>query len=320
MGSMYNCRTPTAAIDIWRLIISDAQEFMNNHFNELIDAVQTMATKKNLTSLNGPCYWLSVACALCSLTADHSAYNVKKLEESFNQLFFTIFKSLVDRIKSDVQNDLVNIFVLKKALPASNVTTTKVKSWTLSDLIQYYNEYVTALSNYNVPKPCIQSLFKLILAHVNQQLVNYLFTHTSSCTVENGFNIKLNLSLLDEWLTVKDLKIPGVSRLQRVLEAATLISLDKQTLLSCKDSTVVLSVCPSLTPRQIQQLVENIRFDKSFGQEANPTVYDWFRRAVPTPEKDFLVGDLVISTSRLVSKYYPFWKRTKVLSPNPIRL
>jgi len=305
MGRMRGINVPTAVNDLWQsLSSSDLTLILNNNYiPDIIAAIQTSATKQKMISLNASCYWLSTVCAICSLITEQTDPGLKQLEETFNQLFFTIFKYLLDKFKSEVKSQLVSAF-----LNSNDSSNCKVKGWEFADFIQYLSEYVKPLTNYNAPKRCLQSLVRLFMAHVNQILFNHLIVTKSACTAANGFKIKLNLSLLEEWLNSKNLRQNSISRLKRIMEAATLISLDRHSINT--DGTIVTSACPTLTVGQIKQLLENTRFDTSFGQ-SNPTFFDWVHHLATTSgvtQSESCIGELIINQQRSVSKVFPYWQ------------
>src|SRR5690242_16263201 len=91
------------------------------------------------------------------------------------------------------------------------------------------------------------------------------------------------------------------------MEATTLISLDRNTVNA--DGSVVSTACPTLTVGQIKQLLENTRFDTSFGQ-SNPTLFDWVHHLATTTgtEREVSIGELVIDQKKSVSKVFPYWQ------------
>jgi len=90
------------------------------------------------------------------------------------------------------------------------------------------------------------------------------------------------------------------------MEAATLISLPREIVGS--DGTIVLSACPNLSVGQIQHLVENTKFDTSYGQ-SNPTLFDWLKHLAATTmidKNEVHIGEYLANKNRNVSKTFTY--------------
>lgn len=136
--------------------------------------------------------------------------------------------------------------------------------WTMSDVVRLFDEMLAVFKCYSLPVPLIRSLFESFVFTINRLLFNMLLSESDYCTAGNGIQIKLNLSQLHEWLSVKSNK-PFVGRaaqmLTEVTEAATVLSLDKSVLVEDNGSAMGV-ICPSLTLAQIKQLVVSFQPDK----------------------------------------------------------
>ena len=83
--------------------------------------------------------------------------------------------------------------------------------WTMSDVVRLFDEMLAVFKCYSLPVPLIRSLFESFVFTINRLLFNMLLSESDYCTAGNGIQIKLNLSQLHEWLSVKSNK-PFVGR------------------------------------------------------------------------------------------------------------
>jgi len=136
--------------------------------------------------------------------------------------------------------------------------------WTMSDVVRLFEELLAVFKCYSLPVPLIQSLFESFVFVINRLLFNILMSEAELCTAGNGFQIKLSLSQLHEWLSAKANKAyvgKAGQKLKEVTEAATVLSLDKSVLVEDNGAPMKV-ICPSLSLTQIKQLAVSFQPDK----------------------------------------------------------
>jgi len=144
------------------------------------------------------------------------------------------------------------------ALIASAVYATEIGTlvWDIDDLITFLSDILFSVKRFNIPVKIHCKLFENMMALINLTMINKLLSNAELCTSANGFQIKLVINKIEEWLDHKNVKIHiGSSRkkIRPLSEAATLLTLDKNMIF--KDDSIISSICPSLNFIQIRHLV-----------------------------------------------------------------
>jgi len=254
-----------------------------------------------------------------------SPYN--DLMENLNILFYSIFNAILKHFVAVVCPHLTSIFTkpvnmrvkrLHPSFPRYRLPIitehllipdyVKELPWDLSDIQSFISELLITFWRFSLPSSLIRSLFASFLSSLNSFLFNQLLTTEELCTAANGFQIKLTLSLFEEWLSAKDIKtyIENPSELlKKLAEAATLLTLHKQLLAS--DSSAISLVCPSLSPEQVDQLITHSRSDTSLGQPPSTTLFDWLRKVVGSEVNAELLERTDVDADLIVSEVYSHW-------------
>jgi len=100
------------------------------------------------------------------------------------------------------------------------------------------------------------------MANMNRLMVNNLMSCKELCTAANGFQIKLAISRIEDWMDHKTLKAyvgNAGKKLKMLSECATVLTLDKSVLVN--DDAVIPRVCATLNLHQIKQLVVSFHPD-----------------------------------------------------------
>eukprot|EP01123_Difflugia_compressa_P001286 TRINITY_DN1146_c2_g3_i1.p1 TRINITY_DN1146_c2_g3~~TRINITY_DN1146_c2_g3_i1.p1 ORF type:complete len:1145 (+),score=213.32 TRINITY_DN1146_c2_g3_i1:199-3633(+) len=269
-GKFNGMATPSAAIDIWTWITSyDILISNSSNFTMLLNAIQLVATNLKMVTLNASIYWLSTVCALTCLVATDNKQTIKRLEPELNHLFFQIFKSIQDHLYETILPHLENIFTSKDKLHRhpSFIWKPTGSPMDITDLLRNMSTLLTSCVNNNLPKTCIRSIFRHFLARLNQGTFNVLVNKPDLCTAENGFNIKLNINLIQEWLSQKDVLFHVLNtgkRFEQLSQASTLLTIDKNILQN--DENLLREVCPSLDLPFVRFLIKNSKTDTSLNQ------------------------------------------------------
>jgi len=129
----------------------------------------------------------------------------------------------------------------------------------IENLITFLSDILYSLKRFFLPLKIQEKFFENFMAIINRSMLNHLLSNKKLCTVANGFQIKLGLTKLEEWIDYKNIKSnTGNARkkLRQLIEAATILTLDKNILV--KDESIIPNVCPSLNLLQIRQIVISI--------------------------------------------------------------
>eukprot|EP01125_Pyxidicula_operculata_P009778 TRINITY_DN3212_c0_g2_i3.p1 TRINITY_DN3212_c0_g2~~TRINITY_DN3212_c0_g2_i3.p1 ORF type:complete len:814 (-),score=236.69 TRINITY_DN3212_c0_g2_i3:140-2581(-) len=234
---------------------------------------------------------------------------VAKTSKEFEKLAHTVFSKLVSRIKEAIAPHIVSTFtsselligntqkgfnnnnksssndvnnnnkrkvdVKSLAASTSNPFIHSVSTWNLSDLINYLEDLLSKLKRFALPIPLISRIFKSIVGYINIIIFNALIMRSDLCTTGTAMQIKMTISQFDSWMSgklVKPLLGDALSQLKLVIEAVTMLTLDKSILLH--HSSVIKQISPSLTIQQVRLLVSSFQPDSLCNEPVSPKVLE----------------------------------------------
>jgi len=120
-------------------------------------------------------------------------------------------------------------------------------------------------------------------------MFNKLMVCKELCTAGNGFQIRLALSRVEEWIDGKNVKIStGKSwkQLKKLCEAATLLTLDKSLALN---NDIMKEVCPNMSIHQVKHLVMSFQTDSLMVDEVPSSLLSALEKLCKTVPEERLV-------------------------------
>jgi len=123
-------------------------------------------------------------------------------------------------------------------------------------------EHLVSLRKHMIFDSVVKQFFCQVFYYINTRLFNDLLHQRELCTCGNGFQIKLGLGQLDEWVAKNDKKNLAVAArryLQHITEAANVLVVDKAIF---EDETMISNVCPTLSIPQVRALLSQFRTDQ----------------------------------------------------------
>ncbi|KAF2073381.1 hypothetical protein CYY_005294 [Polysphondylium violaceum] len=178
---------------------------------------------------------------------------------------------------------------------------------TTLDILQEFFEILR--QNYVHPS-LINQFFSQLFYYINSLLLNSLYNIPDLCSTVNGFQIKIELSKIQDWVSVSHLSI---TQLEPMIEAANLLVMDKELL---SDPDTLNQVCPSVSMYHIKHFLKHFQPDRINSDPIPDTVFSAIERLIsarqePLPETlefdttfmqqlslDFLTKDLQYGRER----------------------
>lgn len=229
------------------------RSFLNN----LITAIDSSSTKtdKGMTG-----YWLSVSVYLFSALRSEFGYSEAKsskgsaLADFASQLQATI-SNIFERLLMSLYTELatvLSIAVLEQPSSLSSAAKCTLHS-TQETLLPILDSYLTIFLENHIPLSLVKQFFTQGFYFINFTLFNTLLNTKRMCTCANGFQIKLELSQLEQWIS-KTLQIPEIkNQLDIMAQAINVLVMDKNVIL---EGDTLKQICPLLTAKQIKRLLE----------------------------------------------------------------
>eukprot|EP01105_Mastigella_eilhardi_P004397 TRINITY_DN1585_c0_g1_i3.p1 TRINITY_DN1585_c0_g1~~TRINITY_DN1585_c0_g1_i3.p1 ORF type:complete len:356 (-),score=109.61 TRINITY_DN1585_c0_g1_i3:62-1129(-) len=235
------------------------------------------------------CFWLSVTCTLLkqvrrrqevlsgeevdfdSAETKRAAYDAQhselpqlaKFDGSLTALVHTLYHAVVRAVVTDdFRAQLVAVVLHSGAFEQESVVATRggkqrrCKGSLGSHLLLFapLNNLLLSLQSCMVHESLIQQLFGQVFYLIAAHLFNYLSDHKVECVTNCGFQIKMELAKLEDWLNRNNVK--AADELAVVQEAATIFVMDKAIL---GDTDVLQQACPSLSYTQVRHLLTNFK-------------------------------------------------------------
>eukprot|EP01124_Arcella_intermedia_P022675 TRINITY_DN3432_c0_g1_i1.p1 TRINITY_DN3432_c0_g1~~TRINITY_DN3432_c0_g1_i1.p1 ORF type:complete len:841 (+),score=195.18 TRINITY_DN3432_c0_g1_i1:151-2673(+) len=305
MGEHKGYVVTQASLDLFNWIENDYDNIFSineTYYEKLLKAIESLSIKtESPIILDVSVHWLSTMCTLIGLLEDTQKEKYNNFKQQSQILFYKIYEAIVNHFLKIACPHLIEVFTKvqssksKRKCPTFNrwrqpPPSSKDPSlfagfnWELSDVLSFLSDYLLSFWRFALGTTLVQDIFSSLMSSVNRFMFNQLLSNEGLCTAANGFQIKLTLSLLMQWLTQKDVvnwTSKSEETLQILAEGATLLTIDKQLILT--DPNMLSLVCPSVSPPQREHLIANSRSDTTFGQSSSSTaVRDWFRFVMGT--------------------------------------
>eukprot|EP00727_Mastigamoeba_balamuthi_P007917 m51a1_g3746 putative b chain structure of the actin-binding domain of human filamin a (735) ;mRNA; r:66516-69499 len=127
----------------------------------------------------------------------------------------------------------------------SSTTAKPTVTATLSNVLQVFQLF-------KVQSDIQTQFFDHLIYYINATAFNTLISNGEHCTCSNGFQIKMALSVVDDWLMRNPLLASTRCKLDHIREAANLLIMDKSIL---RDEEATLKTFPSLSFGHVVALV-----------------------------------------------------------------
>ncbi|KAL6055324.1 DIL domain containing protein [Balamuthia mandrillaris] len=130
----------------------------------------------------------------------------------------------------------------------------ETESSTEMKVVPKLEEYFRVFKDNNVPNQLMQQFFAHLLRFIDYTLCNSLFAQKHLCTCANGFQIKLELSKVEQWIskTLGDLR-EDEHPLKFITQVANVLVMDKLVL---TQPDALAQICPNLSLTQVNHLLE----------------------------------------------------------------
>eukprot|EP01132_Coremiostelium_polycephalum_P006597 gene6597-8165_t len=137
---------------------------------------------------------------------------------------------------------------------------------TTLDILQEFFEILR--QNYVHPN-LITQFFSQIFYYLNSLLLNSLNTIKGLCSVANGFQMKIELSKIQDWVSISRLD-ESIPQLSPMIETTNLLVMDKELL---SDPEILEQVCPSVSMYQIKHLLSFFQTDRINNEPIPSSIY-----------------------------------------------
>eukprot|EP00727_Mastigamoeba_balamuthi_P000318 m51a1_g10283 hypothetical protein (699) ;mRNA; r:85662-88605 len=276
--------TQTAHVLFERITSSEALSSGNlEPFDRLILSIDN-ASQSCAGNLPRMCYWLSTVCGL-ALAVRKQQHRLESYESGggdaeaeqedskagrqnqtaalshidgrLTSLIFKIYSSVVAYMTSELRQYAVSVILLGDTYqesPPWKVTRAKRGvNGSTEFLTRPMGLALATLRESFVPDSVVQQIFSQVSYFISARVFNYIMSHKEDCVVDRGFQMKMELSKLRDWLVGNKLKA-AADQLNVLQETATVFVMDKGHL---TDQDTIKQVCPSLSLSQLRQIMSS---------------------------------------------------------------
>ncbi|KAL6050050.1 Chromatin assembly factor 1 subunit A [Balamuthia mandrillaris] len=189
---------------------------------------------------------------------DAVAQFFKRLE----RLIFEIYSNFVSNCLKSINTVVVGgILQQELSIFATDGTSIAGHESSNKEFTSVLTKALKLLRQQHLFDSVIQQFFCQLFYNTNARIVNTLVDRKELCTCGNGFQIKLGLSQLEEWVSKQGRKLFGVARqyLSHATEAANVLVVDKEMF---GDEVMIASIFPTLSVFQIYHLLDTFQPDQ----------------------------------------------------------
>jgi hypothetical protein len=267
-----------SALAVWAVLL-DTRAYLDDndeHRSTIDNVISVLKTACNSmpNDMNMLFYWLSTTCALLHMLRDESdahsnndrdpiidgVYQPTKepspsspLQDRLEWLAFSVYKQLVSVICDKLMPELAPVIIEK---PLTDKNRTQVKT---SAVMRILDRVLARTRNHYLYDAVTQQLFVQLFYAIDAHLVNIVLQKTK-LTPSSGFQIKLGLSHLEDWISQPEsnpgeraLLAPCVGQLDGLRDVGGVLVLDKALL---ADASTLQSIFKALNLRQVKRLLE----------------------------------------------------------------
>ncbi|KAK5582214.1 hypothetical protein RB653_003797 [Dictyostelium firmibasis] len=155
----------------------------------------------------------------------------------------------------------------------NNNFNSNLTSNTTLDILQEFFEILR--QNYVHPS-LIGQFYSQLFYYINAWLLNSLNNIKGLCSVVNGFQMKIELSKIQDWVSISHLD-ESINQLEPMIETANLLVMDKELL---SDEEVLHQVCPSVSMYQIKHLLQSFQTDQINSEDIPDSVFHSIDRLI----------------------------------------
>lgn len=153
------------------------------------------------------------------------------------------------------------------AKPAASAAAATTKS--PAHVIAILAEVLQAATEVKLPQAMRKQVAAQLVYCVNAGMFNAFVTRPELCTCSSGFQIRLAMSQLEDWLVRDQDAFPARKRLEHVREASNLFVMDKKIL---RDDEAVKAAFSALNIAQLTRLLESFRPDQLSKTGVDPAI------------------------------------------------
>ena len=172
------------------------------------------------------------------------------------------YRRYTQRLLAVIKPTIISSFLQKRRRQAKGLPSVEHDATGTRDIVHHLDDAVRELEAEHVPVMLIVQIAASVFQYIAHHVCNAVLGEQkppSYATPHNGFQIKLEVSTLDEWTTRQtekygDMFSKCTDTLRPALELATALVMDKSVL---GDASSLREVCPSLNYRQVLALVNN---------------------------------------------------------------
>lgn len=265
----------------WKVFEKGAER--GDFLNYLVDAIDA-SSKRTDKMMTG--YWLSIASYIYRSLRLEFGYNHAVASKSgkvgvigdFAARLQIVIAAIFERLLTSLYTELatvLSIAVLEQPSALSSATKCTLHS-TQETLLPILDSYLTVFTENSIHMQLMKQFFSQAFYFINFTLFNTLLNTKRMCTCSNGFQIKLELSQLEQWIS-KTLQIPEIkSQLDIMAQAANVLVMDKNVIL---EGDMLKQICPLLTAKQIKRLLELFTPDQLSPTPVPPEVFAKLKKA-----------------------------------------
>ncbi len=265
----YKNDAPQAAVTISSTLLAlDAfSDSRGRLLTRVCDALEVIG--KRSRDVESIVYWLSTVLVLLRKVKKRTglpeekvnATTLTRFEVSLAGIAASMFRQIAKSFFASIQPLLVPVFL--SASSEINGGSGGKLGLQVGVVVRQLSHLSDTLAAAFIPAFAVRQLFDQVMCFINGELFNSL--KSQMCTTENGFQIKLQLTKLSDWLAHQNAAIASSrEQLEPILEAATLLVMDKAVM---KQRGVLETLTDRLTVPQVKHVLSLFTKDRLFEGE-----------------------------------------------------
>ncbi|KAH3757489.1 DIL domain [Pelomyxa schiedti] len=163
----------------------------------------------------------------------------------------------------------------------------------ITDVIQILQETLQRLLDNGISRSICFQFFSQLCYWINARLFNQLVNQPGCCTCGKGFQIKLGLSSIEEFLYQSAFLSRARQRLDHIKQAGNLLIMDKAVLF---DETIVHTAFSALNPVQLAHIVHSFKPDSLMPDPVAPSVLGRIQRLNPSSSTPLILDPNILLT------------------------
>ncbi|CAN9500546.1 unnamed protein product [Ophioblennius macclurei] len=246
-----------------------------------VTAMKT-ALKKHVSDVNMTALWLKNICLLHDLLTHHSPKQVLDSEDlvplmaevsdltrNLSDLSIQAYQQMLRIIGIQLHTIIVPAVMESETIKSQSGSAAKLgmsrkragsdprppgsDSPTMASVLRELEALHTAMTHQALPNTLLQQAFHQLTHYICAASFNTMLLRKDMCCLSRGFQIRYNVTLLEDWLRVRNLQAGGaVATLEPLIQAAQLLQMGKKTE---ENALAIVQTCTALSSQQIVKIL-----------------------------------------------------------------